>query len=469
MGHRGGNIIRERIMNYIALIGFLVANVVAVRRPGFALALVISMFAVKQLVQAGNPWLALTAEGSFVINAMVLASAAGAIAFRIAKRGRDPIQAANIPWAATVLLFAWSAVTCLWSPVTDPFSAVTVGIPYFVLGVIVAPFLARDWDDVVQFQESILWIGIPTAAMILMSPDFTMKYGRLGLDIGASRSNPLALGEFGGLLVIAAATLRRPGAALLLARTLALLLGTALAIRSGSRGQFLYAVAIAMAFYPLAAPIRNPRTVAATIIGLLVIGFAAAQLLELLLEDPFEAKRFSLEEIVYGKSSAAGRVTNVLTLAKAWASNPIAPIAGLGLGAFAYYSESAGEPYSHVLFADAVFELGLPGAVLMFVIVWTSAVAAFGAMRRGRGQAATQAAAAMVVGWWLYEILLVNKQGALWGVASLFPAAAIMARLVDRGSEEPTTEPPAEGTGPAEHPGPDAGFTDASSLRPSET
>jgi hypothetical protein len=196
-----------------------------------------------------------------------------------------------------------------------------------------------------------------------------------------------------------------------------------------------------MVFFPVAAQIRNPRAAIATISGLIVIAVAASQLLDLLLEDPLEAKRFTFEEIAYGKSSASGRVTNILTLVKAWLSNPVAPLSGLGLGAFAYYSESAGEPYSHVLFADAVFELGLPGAVLMSVIVWTSARAALGTLRAGSASATMRASAALVVAWWLYELLLANKQGALWGVASLFPASAIMARLAAFACNAPNGEP----------------------------
>jgi hypothetical protein len=435
-------------MNFVAIVAFLLANFVALRRPSFALALVISMFTIKQLVQAGNPWLAQT-TGSFAINAMVLVTAVASIALRITREGRDPISAVNIPWLATIALFMWSIVTCLWSPTTDAISSVTIGAPYFVLGVIVAPFLIRSWNEASEFHVAMLWIGIPTALLILTSPDFSMKYGRLGIDIGATRSNPLALGEFGGIIVLAAATIRQPGRWLLVARIAALLLGTALAIRSGSRGQVLYAVVIAMACYPLAAPVRNPRALVATVIGIAIIAFAASQLLDLLLDDPFEAKRFTYEEMVYGKSSASGRVTNVIVLYKEWLSNPTAPIVGLGLAAFASFTESIGDPYSHVLFADAVFELGLPGAALMLTFVWTSTTAAIGLIRVSKHHPTQRNTAAMFVAWYAYEILLVNKQGSLWGVASVFPVAAIMTRLLARDSNVELAETPAKDWEPA--------------------
>jgi hypothetical protein len=425
-------------MNLIALLAFLAANIVAIRRPGFALALVVSLFAVKQLVQAGNPWLILTTVGSFTINAIVLASAVGSVVLRISRTGRQPIGTLNVPWASTMLLFAWSTATCLWTPNAEPLAAVTTGLPYFVLVGIVAPFLVRDWAEAEDFQVSMLWIGVPAALMILVSPDFTVKYGRLGLDVGATRSNPLALGEFGGLIFIAAVTLRKPGTALLVLRVTAMLLGAALAIRSGSRGQFIYAMAVAIVFYPLGASVRNPRAAVATIVGIALIAFIGSQLLEFLLEDPREAKRFTLEELVYGRSSASGRVINVLTLYNAWLSNPLAPIIGLGLGAFSYYSESVGDPYSHVLFADAIFELGLPGAALMLAFTYTSVIACFGVLRASADNRARRCTAVLLVAWFVYELLLVNKQGALWGVSSMFPAGAIMWRLVFGAERSPT-------------------------------
>jgi hypothetical protein len=200
-----------------------------------------------------------------------------------------------------------------------------------------------------------------------------------------------------------------------------------------------------MACYPLAAPISNPRALLATVVGIFIIAFAASQLLDLLLDDPFEAKRFSIEEMAYGKSSASGRVANVLILYREWVSTPTALFTGLGYGAFSYFSESAGEPYSHVLFADAVFELGLPGAVFMGVFVWTSTSAGLKLLRSSKDEPVQRTITALLVGWFAYEILLVNKQGALWGVASVFTAGAIMARLAAREHSMMPVVPPAGG------------------------
>ena len=418
-------------MLLIALPAFIVACIVGVKRPGFALALVVMMFATKQLLQSGNAWLANTQAGSVTINATVLVVAFLAIAKRAA--GTTDLHQTGVPinsaWVAAVLLFLWSIVTCVWSPAPDAWQAVVTGLPYFLLMIVLAPALARVWEDIRDFQIGLLVIGIGTTGLILVSPDFSSKFGRLGVEIAGVRSNPLALGEMGGMLLLAAVLLRKPGGGWLLVRMIAALLGTVIAVRSGSRGQYLYAVAVAIICYPLAAPLKNVRLFVLTVMGIVIFGTASLLVADYLISDPTEVKRFSLEAFLYGESSASGRFANVFAMYAAWSSDPLAPLIGLGYQAFATLSESIGQPYSHVLFADAIFELGLPGAVLLSVFLWQSVTSALYLLRLSRSDAVGRPLAALLVAWFAYQVLLVNKQGALWGASTMFTAGAIMAAL----------------------------------------
>jgi hypothetical protein len=418
-------------MLLIALPAFIVACVVAVKRPGFALALVVVMFATKQLLQSGNAWLANTQAGSVTINATVLVVAFLAIANRAAKT-TDVHQTGvtiNSTWVAAVLLFLWSILTCVWSPAPDAWQAVVTGLPYFLLMIVLAPALARTWEDIRDFQFGLIVIGVVVCSLILISPDFTSKFGRLGVEIAGIRSNPLALGEMGGMLLLAAVLLRKPGGGWLLVRVIAVLLGTVIAVRSGSRGQYLYAVAIALICYPLAAPLKSIRLFVLTVVGIAIFGTASLLLTNYLISDPTEMKRFSLEAFLYGESSASGRFANVFAMYVAWSSDPLAPLIGLGYQAFATLSESIGQPYSHVLFADAIFELGLPGTVLLSVFLWQSASSALYLLRLTNSDAEGRPLATLLVAWFAYQVLLVNKQGSLWGASTMFTAGAIMATL----------------------------------------
>jgi hypothetical protein len=408
---------------------FMLACLRAVSSPGFALALVASMFTIKQLLQASVAWLSTSYVGTIAINAIVLATSIVAIIARFIRRGHGPRSGTNLTAASAIGIFAWSVVTCAWTPSETAWEAVQAGLPYFVLLVVIAPRLVCSWSEAAAFHQGLIWVGIPTAILILVSPEFTTKYGRLGLDIGGTRTNPLALGQFGGLMIIAAALYRRPGTVIAVLRTAAMVLGAALAIRSGSRGQFLYAVIVAIGFFPLAASVRNIKVFLLTAIGVFLIAFISFQLVELLLENPLESRRFSFEEMLFGRSSAAGRFANVRILYEAWLSEPMAPMIGLGYNAFEYYAGTAGEPYSHVIFADAIFELGFPGALLMATFVSSAARSAIRLSRSSSDSGEHRLTCAMLLAWFAYEVLLANKQGSLWGTPAMFPAGIVLTQV----------------------------------------
>ncbi len=86
---------------------------------------------------------------------------------------------------------------------------------------------------------------------------------------------------------------------------------------------------------------------------------------------------------------------------------------------------------------------------LMQPTVWTTTSATVGVIRASKPDPARRNAAAMLVAWNAYEMLLVNKEGALWGVTSMFPVAAIMARLLARDSNVELAETPAKDWKPA--------------------
>jgi hypothetical protein len=148
--------------------------------------------------------------------------------------------------------------------------------------------------------------------------------------------------------------------------------------------------------------------------------------------EGFAARRFSLEEMLYGSSSAVSRASNLVVLVRAWGSDPFAIFMGLGYNAFSTLSEGLGDPYSHILVADALCELGFPGAVLLGTAVVTGCRSAFWLTRASLDQPSSRAGIASAVALLAYQVLLVNKQGALWEVATLFPLLIIMTRLWNR-------------------------------------
>jgi O-antigen ligase len=161
-----------------------------------------------------------------------------------------------------------------------------------------------------------------------------------------------------------------------------------------------------------------------------------------------EADRFSLDEILYGGSSASGRFANVITLATAWAQQPQAWLAGLGYNAFTAYSLS-GEPYSHVLFADILFELGPVGTSLMIAILYLGFRSSIDLIRMTKDDGSKRPAAAILLAMLIYQLILVNKQGALWGVPIIF-LFLCMGSAIHRHEVANWEAPEPDATGPRE-------------------
>ena len=427
-------------MQYAYAILLLLACGLACARPVWAVVLLLYLFPIEQVMQSVSPFLRTTVLGNQLVNyllGVVAIVAAGNTALR------KPITWLGFPSPTLLvitLLLVWSAVTLLWSPGSAMGGAVVASRwPYYVI-VLLGAFIICDLDDVRELATGLAVLGIGLCTVILVSPEFGSQYGRLGiLEGGKLQSNPLAIGELGGVTLIVGALMRRTtlGALAVPLRIAAVLVGTATAIRSGSRGQFIFAVGIATLFFPLAAPVRNVAAFFSTAIGMAVIGSAVALLANALLEG-VAARRFTSEAIIYGASSTYERLANVFGLGAKWLSSPIS--IAVGLGYYAYSSLGFGAEYSHVVAADALFELGLPGALLYVSMIVLVFRASRGLLRVAGDDPIDRSSASLVVALLAYQFLLSNKQGELWGIMPFFMLACIVTRLEIRYSRWPAEE-----------------------------
>jgi hypothetical protein len=410
-------------MEPAALIAFAGLCLYACTRPAVALAVVTLMFPLEIVLQALSPMLRNSGLGLKAVNIAVGSTALLAVVGVVVKNpGRVSDLARPMPMV-TYAMFAWSAVTLLWSPGAESGLESIVGqLPYLVVTLILAPLLLRSIDDYGDTVSASIVIVGGLCAIVVVSPEFVVKDSRLGFELGvATRSNPLALGEMGGLGIILGVLARNStlGAWAVPLRLAAILLGAAVAIQSGSRGQFFYALAIALVFLPLAAPIANFKNFALTVgfVAFVVVG--SYVLLGSLLFGVAE-KRFSIEGLLYGSSSSQTRIENVLSLASAWAGRPFAWVAGLGFYAFNGLFADSGNIYSHVLFADMIFEEGIPGTLLFTAFVFMATRACFTLFNGVSQVAIPRSSAAVLIGLYAYQTLLVNKQGNLWGSTYYF-------------------------------------------------
>ena len=420
-------------MEWVIIGLFAVSCLYGIIRPNWAVAMIVILFPIEQLLQAGAPSLRSSALGSQAVNYIVGVVGLGAGLITVLRGARPFVGLFNGISVPVTITLAWATASLLWSQ--DRAGGVDMTLnswPYYFLRVLIGSFLITSVADLRSAVRSIMVLGSIVAILILANPGFTTQWGRLGIvEGGKMSSNPLALGELGGTLVLCGMLFRDQGSGLLVnaIRITAVSAGLVIAIQSGARGQVFLAVATAALFFPVAAPLGSARSAAVAVIGAAAIVVIAMFAADFLLEG-VAAKRFSSEEMLYGQSSFMQRWGNVRLLYEGWVSRPELML--LGLGYFSFNALSGGEAYSHVVVADFVFELGLPGAVLLIWFVYACTRDSFALFFSARGSPIDRPAVAVLVALVVYLVLLANKQGDLWGSTGLFMVASMVGRLVVR-------------------------------------
>ena len=439
-------------MQPLALSLFLALCAVGIFRPALIVALIFTMFPLEIALQSMCPVLSSSDLGLQAVNLAIGAAALIATPLAITQRREPFLGYANLAAISVFLVLLWSVVTLLWSPNRDvAIGTIRWQLPYMVLSTLIAPLLLSNSIQLVELQKWLLALGFAMCCVYLLSPEFAMRDGRLGTYIAGAgkQSNPLAVGEAGGLtLIIGMLYVRRtPSFLVPLIRICAVLVGSAVVFLSGSRGQVLISVGVGILFVPLAMTIRNARAFLANCLLLAVFAATTYFVFTNVLSN-FATQRFSADQMVYGyDSSALSRFSSVANLMAAWSSSPIAWVVGLGYLAYGAIQGST-DIYTHVLFADAIFELGIPGLVL-FVLLLMSAVQSSVQLLSMGNQAdpQTRSSIATLIAIATYSTIIVNKQGALWGSFIFFMSIILIAQLANRARA---------GLDPALQPNPDA-------------
>lgn len=417
----------------LSVLVLLMVCALSLFREGWSLALVMSMFAFEQVLQASLPiFTQIPALGNIIVGVVVLGAA-----FRSSQLHPRPfVGYANAGWLFCILIFAFAATSLLWTPsLATAWPLTRWGLPYFVLFIILAPLLISDMASVAKFLTASLILGTIVACLIIFNPKFTVHLGRLGISLDALvRSNPLAMGEIAGCIMILSVLWRgsRLSPLALLIRCSALLIGTLLCLQSGSRGQLVFAVLIAVCLYPLSVRLKSAWTFLGTALALLFVGSVLAWLVPQVLGFQ-EISRWDAGSLEGGVSV---RLQNVWDILGVFLVSPVAWIIGLGFNAFAGITTASSEPYSHVLFIDILAEQGLLAFVCLVLFLWCVQRDLRKLWKMFSDAPVQRSSLASLLGLFLYQLLIVNKQGYLWASLSFFLLGILIIRLrirVDEG------------------------------------
>jgi len=413
-----------QIVTLTLFVLFCISGVIA---PSAAIALGLAMYVLEQALQGSVGVFASRPALANIIIALVIAIS---VARETLRKGDLLRGYFNPVFVGTMCIFAWYAVSLAWSPSTDAASKlIQANAPYFILYILVLPLLLRDIEGLLPAFRWTLLMGLLILVSILFNPSFTFKDGRLSLVLSALvRTNPLVLGEYAGILMICAAlVVRGPGGLIFQAlRAFAFLVGAVIALQSGSRGQLVFAITVAVAFIPVARKVKSVAgffgviTLVVTVLGATLFIASKVLFLDVL-------ARWDARNIAQGSSH---RLSNILELGEAWARQPIAWIFGLGGNAYSAVTATGGiEEYPHNIFAEVTAELGLL-CLLVFVAMLVSSVRALlWLYQRSADDAELRSAVASLAALFCYQFFLTNKQGNLWSNVFLFATMIIIARL----------------------------------------
>jgi hypothetical protein len=403
--------------------------------PAWAFTLLILHFALEQVLQACFP--TIFVSNLFLVNLTVAIISVIAAARVVSKHhcyGRayfSPI------WKGALIIYAWSVVSLLWTPAfNSALKFISDGLPYIVLFIFLAPILIVNIRNVRKFTTLYLVVGTLIACLVELSPGMSTQTGRLSLQLGGKfYTNPLELGALGGGLIIAAVLLRSNTypKLFLLVRVIGFFVGALMCAESGSRGQLIFAIALAMVFFPVARTVRSITNFVFTSFGALVLAAVLAIVSVAVLPDRVSA-RWTTSQMEDG---FADRVFRVGELAGYWLVRPhMWPI---GVGFDAFDAVGTDEGFSHVLILDIPLELGFVVFGIYIWMIFRTTKSGIKLFRRHADDPANRSVVAFVLAMCLFEFFLSNKQGALWSSWNLFLFMEMIAFIEIEGQQEGAT------------------------------
>lgn len=408
---------------YFGLIGFL--GLAVLRRPSVALAAILCMFGLEQWAQSKQ-------EFYYEHNLLTNVLAAGLLGWAILVK---PVKGQGIfthyPKVAFVIagLFAWSAVSILWSQgsgfAVDNWKG---HAPYLLTIIALLPLAVATLDDLRGGLMMTLAVGSVILGLLLFDTEWrgreiSLQRGVMMGTIVSDHGNPLAVASLAGWVALIALLLnfRGLGRPWQVARWGVMAMALLVSFRSGSRGQLFALLVAGIAFLPVSRRLENFKGVMSTAVAVGVVLLLASALYD---GATGGANRWNMQTMV--DTYRGGRLGAAEYLLGAWlGSNPAFWL--IGLGTSASYPMMGG--YPHVVMAEVLGELGVVGFVLLWLVVIYSGQSLLRMYRLVRDAPVERGLVAALGAMFLFEVILSFKQGSMLGSYYAFAFAIILGRI----------------------------------------
>lgn len=390
--------------------------------PAAVLTLVPNLFGLEQWAQAShNFFLAHSAVTNIVAGCLVLL----AVAVHLGKGQLRGTWVRGVT-GPLVVLFVYAFLSTFWAPPAAASGMRFIeAFPYLVTLVLLVSLTVQEPRDLGVALRSMMIFGTVLAIALLAFVEWEGRRVLFGVDSHGEfiAGNPLAVGTLGGTLVLLGVLYRSERSRLLthVLRAVVVVLGLALVVRSGSRGQLMGALAVGGVFWFLA---HSSRQLFKPLVGL--VGMALLLTLTSVIKDLFWAgdARFAADRV---EGDYAGRLDAAAVLLERWLESPFSTF--FGLGSSASYDPRILGGYPHVVPAEVLGELGLIGFGIYCWVVLAALAAGLRAFRAVQGNVLLRANVVCFIALWVYALLLTTKQGSMLLAHEFFLYSLLLGRI----------------------------------------
>ena len=398
----------------------------AIAKPMIALSLVITQFVLEQILQSYYSFF-VTQNSAF--NILVAVIAVISLAQLLTKAGNQ-IKFWNSATFATVFYFCFAAASSFWSQSTETDNLTLATLVYIFIYILIGPILINSITDLRNLFFYLLVIGTILAFLVLLNPNSEFIRGRYILKFAAvgsaSDSNPLAMADLGGLLVVISGLLQPPSRNILwiIIRILAVGTGSILLLDSGSRGQVLLSYFVVLIFFPISNVIVNYKQFIFRVIGLIsLIGIVVFS--SIYFASSGTEKRWQLDEL---QMASGGRLDSIILLLSEWIKTPSRWVGGLGNNAFSQLDTASHQPYVHNIIAESLGEFGIIGFLVLISLLFFTIVSGFKLFIKFKDFLLYRSVIGTLLGVTFFMFLVSNKQGNVWVSIQLFMFLIIIVR-----------------------------------------
>jgi len=409
------------MLGLVTFFGLLLALLIGtLRRPAVAFAAVLCLYGLKQWGQDTSP---------FLVEHRTIANWSAAVLVAIAllrpRERNNPhlTPTSSLPWVLGVALYGYAFITLAWSPDWKVALAQWVSqAPYVLVVALFAPLLLSNTPDVKRICDWTVMIGTTLCALALLFGHWGARGLLVNGDLTATETDPLAIAGLGGTICVAA-VLAFPGAPWRkkLLYALAVPVGLAVILRSGSRGQLVATGLALLVGWPLVSARRSLWTWVALAVIALVLDLVGAWLFQQLGVDSYRWTGAQSQEDITGRLAMAS------ALLQHAIAHPASLVFGLGNSSSFYYMGI----YPHIAALEVLGEEGLIGATIYLCMVASTlqSILRIKAIHREPADSGARYALGVLTALFVFEFVLTLKQGTLLSSTYAIAYAAMLGRM----------------------------------------